>query len=48
LQGNTKIDSVDISWPSGGVEHLKNLDVDQIYMVEEGTGIRPQENPPTP
>jgi hypothetical protein len=48
LEANTKIDSVEIAWPSGGVDHLGNLDVDRIYTVEEGTGIRPRKNPPTP
>jgi enediyne biosynthesis protein E4 len=48
LETSTKIDSVEISWPSGLVERLGNLDVDQIYTIEEGTGIRPRKNPPTP
>jgi hypothetical protein len=48
LGTNTRIDSVEISWPSGLVEHLGNLGVDQIYVIEEGTGIRPRKNPSTP
>jgi hypothetical protein len=48
LEGNTKIDSIDISWPSGSVDHLANLDVDQIYTVEEGKGSPPRTNPSTP
>jgi hypothetical protein len=48
LEANAKIDAVDIAWPSGAVEHVVNLGVDQIYTVEEGSGIRPKENPPTP
>ena len=43
-----KIDSVEISWPSGFVERLGNLAVDQIHTIEEGKGIRPQKNPATP
>jgi hypothetical protein len=48
LGANTKIDSVEIAWPSGLAEHLSNLAVDQIYTIEEGTGIRPKKNPPSP
>jgi len=48
LGSDTKIDSVEISWPSGAVERLGSLDVDQIYTVEEGMGIRPRKNPSTP
>jgi hypothetical protein len=48
LEANAKIDSVEIAWPSGAVERLGNLDVDQIYTVEEGMGIRPRKNPSTP
>jgi enediyne biosynthesis protein E4 len=35
----TKIDSVEIRWPSGAVETLKNLEVDKFYSVLEGQGI---------
>jgi enediyne biosynthesis protein E4 len=48
LEANTKIDSVEIAWPSGLVQDLGSLDVDQIYTIEEGTGIRPRKNPATP
>jgi enediyne biosynthesis protein E4 len=48
LAANTKIDSLEIAWPSGLREHLSNLAVDQIYTIEEGTGIRPKKNPPSP
>ena len=48
LGANTKIDSVEIAWPSGLAEHLSNLAVDQIYTIEEGTGIRSKKNPPSP
>jgi len=46
LEGNNKIDSVEIAWPSGAVERFSNLDADHIYTIEEGTGIRPRTNPP--
>jgi enediyne biosynthesis protein E4 len=48
LGSNTKIDSIEISWPSGLAERLNNLAVDQIYTIEEGTGIRPRKNSPSP
>jgi hypothetical protein len=33
-----KIDSLEIRWPSGKIETLKNLDVDKFYSVLEGQG----------
>src|SRR4029077_4568777 len=44
---NAKIDSVDISWPSGLVEHLGNLTADRIYTIEEGKGIVPASSAPS-
>jgi hypothetical protein len=38
-----KIDSVEIRWPSGKVETIGDLAVDQFYSVLEGTGIVPAE-----
>jgi enediyne biosynthesis protein E4 len=34
-----KIDSVEIRWPSGKMETLKDLLADQFYAVLEGQGI---------
>jgi enediyne biosynthesis protein E4 len=48
LGTNAKIDSIEISWPSGLTERLNTLAVDQIYTIEEGTGIRPKKNPLSP
>ena len=48
LGTNTEIDSIEISWPSGREERLNNLAVDQIYTIEEGKGIRPRKNSPSP
>ena len=48
LEANSKIDSVEISWPSGAVEHFGNLDADRVYTIEEGTGIRSRSDPSTP
>lgn len=39
----TKIDSLEIHWPSGKVETLTNLAADQFYSVLEGQGIVPAE-----
>lgn len=41
LGSSTKIDSVEIRWPSGAVETIRNLAADQFYSVLEGNGIVP-------
>jgi enediyne biosynthesis protein E4 len=54
--GATKIDRVEVRWPSGAVETLSDLPVNQFYSLLEGSGvapanrIRPQESksPATP
>jgi hypothetical protein len=38
-----KIGSVEIWWPSGKIEAIKDLDVDKFYSVLEGQGIVPRE-----
>ncbi len=43
LNAATKIDSLEIRWPSGKVETLKDLDADKFYSVLEGQGIVPAE-----
>ena len=35
----TKIDSVEIQWPSGAVDKLSNLAADKFYAVLEGSGV---------
>ncbi|HKO13914.1 MAG TPA: CRTAC1 family protein, partial [Acidobacteriaceae bacterium] len=35
----TKVDSVEIHWPSGSVEKLSLQSVDRIFTIEEGKGI---------
>jgi enediyne biosynthesis protein E4 len=47
LGSNSKIDEVEIAWPSGLVEHLTVPAVDQIYTIEEGQGVQPQKNSAT-
>ena len=39
LGRNTKVDSVEIRWPSGHVEHLSNVSANQFITVREGQGI---------
>jgi len=39
LGSATKIDSLEIRWPSGKVESLKDLAPDRFYAVLEGSGI---------
>ena len=43
LGSSTKIDSVEIHWPSGAVDHIVNLVADHFYSVLEGKGIVPRE-----
>jgi hypothetical protein len=31
-----KVDLVEIRWPSGAVDALRDLDVNKLYVVEEG------------
>lgn len=45
LGARTKIDSLEITWPSGLVEKLTNIPSDQIIAVKEGTGIVPHKFP---
>lgn len=39
----TKIDNLEIIWPSGKVDKFNDLDVDKYYSVLEGQGIVPAE-----
>jgi enediyne biosynthesis protein E4 len=40
LAGESRIDTVEIRWPSGKIENLKNLTADYIYTIVEGNGVR--------
>jgi enediyne biosynthesis protein E4 len=45
----TKLDRVEIRWPSGATDTLKDLGVDSFYVVLEGKGIvSPEEIRPSP
>ena len=39
LGSATKVDSVEIRWPSGKTETLNNLASDKFYAVLEGSGV---------
>jgi hypothetical protein len=40
LGSAAKIDSVEVRWPSGKVEALKDVPADKIYTIVEGQGIQ--------
>jgi hypothetical protein len=42
------IESLEITWPSGTVDKLTNVPIDQIITVKEGTGIVPRTFPRIP
>lgn len=43
LGASTKVNSVEIHWPSGKTETLNDLAVDKFYVVKEGEGVVPPE-----
>jgi hypothetical protein len=45
LGKKTKIDSLAITWPSGQVDQLNSVPIDQIIAVKEGKGIVPRKFP---
>jgi enediyne biosynthesis protein E4 len=48
LGKRTKIESLEITWPSGQIDHLTNLPVDRIIAIKEGAGIVPHPFPKVP
>src|SRR5438477_195511 len=48
LGKRAKIESLEISWPSGQVDKLTNVPVDRIIAVKEGAGIVPRNFPKVP
>ncbi len=44
LASATKIDQVEIHWPSGSTDLVKNLATDKFYSLLEGKGIVPRES----
>ena len=45
LGKRTRIDSLEVTWPSGQVDKLTNVPIDRIIAVKEGTGIVPRPFP---
>jgi hypothetical protein len=43
LGGHETADSIEITWPSGRKETIKNLHADRIYSMLEGEGVVPAE-----
>jgi hypothetical protein len=39
LGGQTKVDSVEVQWPSGQVDKLSNIDAGQTVTIQEGKGV---------
>ena len=48
LGKRTKIESLEITWPSGQVDKLTKVPVDKIIAVKEGVGIVPRAFPKVP
>jgi hypothetical protein len=40
LGGESRLDSIEIRWPSGKVENLKDLAADYFYTMVEGKGVQ--------
>jgi enediyne biosynthesis protein E4 len=45
LEKRAKVESLEITWPSGRIEKLSSIAVDQIITVKEGAGIVPRDFP---
>jgi len=45
LGKRTKIEMLEITWPSGQIDKLTNVPVDKIIAIKEGTGIVPRAFP---
>jgi hypothetical protein len=43
-----KIEALEITWPSGQVERLTNVPIDQVIAIKEGAGIVPHPFPKIP
>jgi hypothetical protein len=48
LGKRTKIESLEITWPSGKIDRLTNIAIDQIIAVKEGVGVIPRRFPKIP
>jgi hypothetical protein len=45
LGKSTRIEFLEITWPSGQVDRLSQVPIDQIIAVQEGRGIVPRKFP---
>ncbi len=43
LGSATKVDSIEVRWPSGTVDKIGNLEADRFYSILEGAGVVPRE-----
>jgi hypothetical protein len=48
LGKRTRVDSLEITWPSGRVDRLTDVPIDKIIAVKEGAGIVPRKFPEIP
>jgi len=48
LGAETKLDEVEIRWPSGKIEVVRNIPADSIYTITEGEGIQHRAALPAP
>ena len=48
LGKRNKIDTLEITWPSGQADRLTNLPIDRIIAVKQGAGIVPRQFPKVP
>ena len=39
LGGRTRVDRIDVAWPSGATETIAGVDADQLVVIREGGGI---------
>jgi hypothetical protein len=45
LGKRAKIASLEVTWPSGQVDRLTNVPINQIITVKEGAGVVPRQFP---
>src|SRR5579885_1218654 len=45
LGAHARVDAIEIEWPSGARETVKNVAADEIVTIEEGRGITPYRYP---
>ena len=45
LGKRAKIDQLEITWPSGQIDRIKDIPVDKIIAIKEGIGIVAQNFP---